>query len=669
MELCHADSAGISLLEPGGENGLFRWQAIVGGLAGYLGGTVPREANLCGVVIARDSMLLFREAARFFPGLRDAEPRIFESLVAPWHVKGEAVGALWAIQHTPDGRFDAEDARLLQSLARFAAAAHQMTTALHEAKTGREALEQRVQERTRALADAHESVQKSEARLRAALEIETVGVIYLDLEGRIIDANNAFLAMGGYSRADLEAGRLTWQELTPPEWMEASEKAVAELKTTGQTTPYEKEYLRKDGSRWCGLFAAKLLPDGTIFEFVLDITARKQVEQALAAELKAMTRLHDVSRQVVDGAGLQVVLDAILDATIELHGADFGNIQLYDEKTRTLRLAVQRGFQEPFLDRFAEVSSEEGSACGMALARQERVMIEDVEQEPAYAASLTAAREAGYRAVQSTPLFTPAGTPLGMLSTHFRQPHRLSERELRFTDIYARQASDAIAAQLLTQSLRESEGRAKLLLAELQHRVRNTLSVIRSIIRRTAQTSKSVEDYAMHLDGRINAFARVQTAVARDPGAGLDLTQLVADELLACAAHEGEQVRMVGPSVRLQPKAAETFGLAVHELATNALKYGSLSRPHGRIRITWQVQNGGEAPRLVFEWKESGMGEPVAKQRQQGFGAYLLERTLTYELKAKTVQAFEPDGLHCTIELPLTKRISMDNFASTPQQD
>jgi two-component system CheB/CheR fusion protein len=219
------------------------------------------------------------------------------------------------------------------------------------------------------------------------------------------------------------------------------------------------------------------------------------------------------------------------------------------------------------------------------------------------------------------------------------------------------------------EALRASESQAKLLLAELQHRVRNTLSVIRSIVRRTVQTSKSVEDYAMHLDGRINAFARVQTAVARDPAAGLDLTQLVADELLTCVAQEGEQVRIVGPSVRLQPKAAETFGLAVHELATNAVKHGALSVPHGDIRISWRVQNGEGTPQLVFEWKESGLDKVAAKRRRRGFGTDLLERTLTYELKAKTMQAFEPDGLRCTIELPLTERILIGTSASTLQQD
>ena len=160
MELCHADSAGISILEPGGTSGMLRWHAAAGGFAANLHGTMPREASPCGTVMERNRVLLFNEAERFFPALRGVEPRIYENLLAPWHVKDEAVGTLWAIRHTPEGRFDAEDARVLQSLARFAAAAFQMTSALDEAKAERTELEQR----TKAL---HEI----EARLLSAIDL------------------------------------------------------------------------------------------------------------------------------------------------------------------------------------------------------------------------------------------------------------------------------------------------------------------------------------------------------------------------------------------------------------------------------------------------------------------------------------------------------------------
>lgn len=97
--------------------------------------------------------------------------------------------------------------------------------------------------------------------LRQALEIEEVPVIYFDMSGRFVDANGAFLRQSQYSRAELEDGELSWQRLTPPEWVEPSERAFAELKRRGATTPYQKEYIRKDGTRWWALFAAKRLSE------------------------------------------------------------------------------------------------------------------------------------------------------------------------------------------------------------------------------------------------------------------------------------------------------------------------------------------------------------------------------------------------------------------------
>ncbi|MDP9365721.1 MAG: hypothetical protein M3Q10_16115, partial [Chloroflexota bacterium] len=103
LEVCRADSAGVSILEPGGENGVLRWHAVAGAFAANLNGTLPRDASPCGTVMARDAVLLFDGAERFFPDLQGVEPRIYENLLAPWHADDEAAGTLWAIKHTPEG--------------------------------------------------------------------------------------------------------------------------------------------------------------------------------------------------------------------------------------------------------------------------------------------------------------------------------------------------------------------------------------------------------------------------------------------------------------------------------------------------------------------------------------------------------------------------------------
>jgi diguanylate cyclase (GGDEF)-like protein/PAS domain S-box-containing protein len=126
-----------------------------------------------------------------------------------------------------------------------------------------------------------EKLRESEERLRRAIGIETVGVIFFKVDGSITDSNDAFLQMSGYSRADLEQGKVRWDVMTPPEWMPHSLKAVEEFESTGRTKPYEKEFVRKDGSRWWALFAATRLDEEEGVEFIIDITESKRAEEAL----------------------------------------------------------------------------------------------------------------------------------------------------------------------------------------------------------------------------------------------------------------------------------------------------------------------------------------------------------------------------------------------------
>jgi two-component system CheB/CheR fusion protein len=202
-------------------------------------------------------------------------------------------------------------------------------------------------------------------------------------------------------------------------------------------------------------------------------------------------------------------------------------------------------------------------------------------------------------------------------------------------------------------ALRESESRLRVLLAELQHRVRNTLAVVKSITFRTADSSATVEEMAAHLSGRLDAFARVQSAVTRNPDAGVELMSLVGDELLAHAVHEGDAVVVDGPEVALRAKAAETISLALHELATNAVKHGALGGNGGRIAIKWRVNGKGDgAGPLEFEWAEDGVDGVNSKPARHGFGMELLTRILPYDLGARTNVEFRQKGLRFTMDLP-----------------
>src|SRR5579885_1904214 len=172
------------------------------------------------------------------------------------------------------------------------------------------------------------------------------------------------------------------------------------------------------------------------------MTRSAQARLAVAREWEGPLR--ELSARLAGAATLQQTLEETLAAGIELQGADFGNIQLYDHETATLSLAVHRGFGEEFLDQFRVVDVAADCACGRALRAQERIVIEDVRIDGGFAPHRAIAARAGFRAVQSTPLFGHDDRLMGVLSTHFQRPSRPSALVLQWTDLYLRVAERCI---------------------------------------------------------------------------------------------------------------------------------------------------------------------------------------------------------------------------------
>src|SRR5262249_42504969 len=155
-----------------------------------------------------------------------------------------------------------------------------------------------------------------------------------------------------------------------------------------------------------------------------------------------------------------------------------------------------------------------------------------------------------------------------------------------------------------------------------------------------------------HFRGRLDALSRTQTVLARNPDGEIELEDLVRDELLSVgAAMDGPKVRITGPAVRLDQKAGEALGLAIHELATNAVKYGALAGKEGQIIIEWRIEEGvgpGES-RLHFVWQEKKVRIVSAEPPRRGFGTELIEQGLPYQLGATTALELAPGGLRCAI--------------------
>jgi len=228
---------------------------------------------------------------------------------------------------------------------------------------------------------------------------------------------------------------------------------------------------RPDGTRfWFQPYPTPLFDEsGNLIggiNMLLDITERKNAEAQIQSDADALTKLNELSSRLWTMRSLREGLDEMLAATIEMLGADFGNIQLLNVKTGVLTIEAQRGFKQDFLQFFREVSANDNSACGRALRSGERIIVEDVELDAPFANMLHVIRAASCRTVLSSPLIGRSGQPLGMISTHFRSVHRPSEAELHRLDLYARQASDFIERCRADEALHRAQTQLEAELAD-----------------------------------------------------------------------------------------------------------------------------------------------------------------------------------------------------------
>jgi len=180
---------------------------------------------------------------------------------------------------------------------------------------------------------------------------------------------------------------------------------------------------------------------------------------------------------------------------------------------------------------------------------------------------------------------------------------------------------------------------------ELNHRVKNTLANVLSIIALTRRRASNLDEFADGLDGRIRALSATHDLLTQSDWGTTPIRAVVEAELLPYAQDGDHEIELQGPDIQLAPNDALSLGLATHELATNAAKYGALSKPGGKISVHWHLI----AESLVrVEWQESG-GPPVAAQRGRGFGTDLIERIVAHELKNPVELTFDPAGVRCAL--------------------
>ena len=201
---------------------------------------------------------------------------------------------------------------------------------------------------------------------------------------------------------------------------------------------------------------------------------------------------------------------------------------------------------------------------------------------------------------------------------------------------------------------KEGEAHLRLLLRELTHRSKNLLAVIQAMARQTARHVGSIESFLNRFGNRLQALAASHDLLVRESWYGASVNELIRSQLAMYMDREDEQVSIDGPAVALKPEAAQNLGLALHELAVNAAKFGALSVPGGRLSITWDRREQGGDQALELDWHEQ-FGPRVKPRRKRGFGSMVIERNLARALDAEVDLNFDPDGVRCHVVIPASQ--------------
>nr|WP_246482458.1 HWE histidine kinase domain-containing protein [Methylopila capsulata] len=199
---------------------------------------------------------------------------------------------------------------------------------------------------------------------------------------------------------------------------------------------------------------------------------------------------------------------------------------------------------------------------------------------------------------------------------------------------------------------REAERLRGLLVAELNHRVRNNIVTVQSLVRHSRMNAVTPQEFETALDARLVALARAHDLLMRETWTAASLGELVVDTLAPYAAGSVGRVGSQGPTILLAPTAAVTLNMALHELATNAAKFGALSNEEGRVVVSWSVKQSA----IDLVWRESG-GPIVAPPQRRGFGRRLIERGATQELGGSVTLSFAPSGVTCAFRIPLSHKV------------
>jgi PAS domain S-box-containing protein len=558
-------------------------------------------------------------------------------------------------------------------------------------------------------------IAEARARLAAIVDSSDDAIIGIDLKANVRSWNKGAEQLFGYAAAEIVGSSV--MVLLPQERHDEESTILDRIRRGERIQHYETVRVRKDGTQvGISLTVSPIVSDdGTVIgasKIARDITERNRARERLLLDKEAMSRLYEIGRVCARSDGhFAEVLCAVLDAAIWVTNADKGNLQLYDEASKKLSIAAQRGFLAPFLDFFSEVDASESSACGSALASGMRVEVENVESSPIFSGdeSLRVMLEAGVKAVQSTPLVSSTGVVLGMVSTHFAAPRSLDERERRLLDLLARQAADYIERkrgerqriellEIAERARQEAEGANRNkdeFLAMLAHELRNPLAAIRNAVAaatldeaqrpRALDIARRQTDQLATIVDDLLDVARITRGRVRLRKASLALAEILqkcvdgSEPLMQERGHT-LTLRLPDEPIYLEADAAR-LEQAVVNLLSNSAKY---TRPGGIVEVSAEPLDD----QAVIRVRDNGIGiardmlprifdlfaqeTPTLDRKEGGLGIGLTLVRRIVELHGGRVEARSEGrdtGTEIVITLPRLPAASVAARAPAPAAD
>lgn len=403
----------------------------------------------------------------------------------------------------------------------------------------------------------------------------------------------------------------------------------------------------------------------------------EQEVEARTRELQAETKALEILNRT--GAILSAELDfdrvvqSITDAGVALTGAQFGAL---------FYAGPHKGDTEYRLYALSGMSREQFSNFPMprhtkllspTFEGTKVIRSDDITQDPRYGLNGPHKGMPGghlpVRSYLAIPVVSRTGEVHGGLLFGHEKPGVFTERAERLMVGLAAQAAIAIdngrfyqAAQHEIEERKQAQTQQSLLIRELHHRVKNTLATVQAVVSATARSTSNIDEFYEAFVGRIISLANTHSLLTEALWQTAPLREILEKELSPYRNDAAPRIVLEGPTVELPSEAAVPIGMAIHELTTNAAKYGALSVSTGRLAIRWTAEPEENGIRLKLTWAESG-GPRVKAPKKQGFGSRLLHRVLTTQLSAKVDMDFNPDGLVVVIEASLKQTTLLDPAA------